>query len=321
MQIPGVLHNPRVITGGTAATDAAIDLIGRANRTLTGEVFVLDDASVVGAINRQLDEHAVVNLLADTEHFARKGGKRMALDQLSTAGAKYVPHGDDATKIHSKSLVANGDDAIVTTAAFTDDTHFKDDISVLFKGDAARAVEVLTQAAFTQDRATIKQAAKVAAQHGIYVNDPHFGVRLLRKAVNGLIDDATQRIVLQTKQFSDLASAERLVAALADPNIDVRVIATTVSKKVQRVLDEAGINVERRPVHANVLISDDRAYVGSAYLQKRPMARSKAKRQSREMGVVLDGKRAMAALERTIGRGYVEPVKSTKAPKVRTSAG
>lgn len=295
----GVLRDARILVGTTGQSlDELARVIDGARTRMAGELFMLNDVPVTTAMARSVRRHVSTHLLIDDEYsllnayasFGHSNPVRMSI------------HGPAPDKLHSKALVADGSEAWISTAAPSKRLRGDGalDVSATFEGPAASALERLTNATMAGDSAAVRDAALAASQHGIVVNDPLHGVRLLTERVTAMIDSATDSIYVGTKVLDDRTILERLAAARVR---GVRVLVETSHMSEGKWIDRArvlGLDAYRLPhslgrMHANTVVVDGReAYVGTAMLTKRGLARATAKRPSRELGFVTDQPAAIA---------------------------
>lgn len=257
-------------------------LMRGAQSSLTVEAFRLADRRIVGAIGDRAADQVDVRILADPEEWAMG---RLSRDVLEPKGATFTRFGDEPDKLHSKAAVADHERAVITTSAWVD--AMRDgwvDLSVFFGGDAARALESLTKATMTADKGAIQRAAVTAAAHGVLLNDVANDVYILRDQLVRMIDGASESVTIVTKRY-------------ADPAIDA-----AVTRARGRGLP---VHVEQRskPWHANMVIADGQAYVGTGHMSKRSMSGGGSSgRRSREIGVLVDDPATIARL-----RGIARP--------------
>lgn len=285
------LSRARFVVGTSGQVmDELARVAGTARSTINAELFGLSDEVALGAINAAAARGVRVALHADDEALAL-GRYASAAENPAIA---LTSHGAMPIKLHTKALVADSTTGYVGTAAPVWELRKYEglDVAAVFDGPAVQALERLTVATAAGKSKAVRSAAEEAARHGIFVNDPIHGVKLLRERVGALIDSATDSLYVGTKVLEDSKMIDRLARA-QQRGVRVLIEANpmTEAKWVERAR-AAGLNTRHLPkvpwrIHANTVIADGReAYVGSATISKRGMARSYAGRPAREMGFV-----------------------------------
>lgn len=287
----GALEGAVLHTGSKASLAALAGVAKGARERLAGELFSLSDRKVARAIRRAGERGVRTTLLADPEWLVEG---RFARKVLSAPNTSVIPYGEMPNKVHVKALVADGHHAVVTTAAPITETRRDRSLELAFefKGEAAAALDELTKAAFTGNAERIRAAAQAAARHGLVLNDAPHGVRLLTSQVEDMIVSARKELVIASKLVTD----RRILALLADARargVTVRLETREVSPRVRRFATDAGLPLhqskgQHHRLHANVILKDGtEAYVGTLFLDNRPLGRASAGRKSRELGVVV----------------------------------
>lgn len=282
------IRDPQLIVGAGAGMRATEGLLRGATESMTLEAFRMSDTRIVEAVSDRLAAKVDVHVLADPEEWARDGISRA---RLEPEGAHFERFGNVPDKLHSKSAVVDHDRAVITTSAWVD--AMRDgwvDLSVFFRGDAARALEHLTKVSGTGDKAAIRSAAVEAARHGVLLNDIANGVDVLHTQLLTMINGAERDLTVVTKRYEDPGMMAAIEAA-RDRGVKVTVEARS------------------KPWHANVVIADDQAYVGTAHITKRSMVGGGSNgRRSREIGVLIDDAATLVQLREAVAPGAALPV-------------
>ncbi|MCW2926679.1 MAG: PLD-like domain [Thermoleophilia bacterium] len=246
------------------ALDDVASFVGSARHELSGELFRLNEYGVQRAINESAARGVKQRWLVDPEAVDAVRGV-LPHGDVTSAGYAAMPF-----KNHSKTYIADGDRALMTTGAFVGKTRDRVELVATFQGDAARAANELIQAGMEGSPARLRSAANRAAHFGIVVNEPRAGVQHLTGAVHDMIKSAKHDIVISTKIFNDPTVRAAVKAAEAR---GVRVRFT---------------DIRANDMHANVLIADDMTYMGTAHFSPRGMGDMRmAYRKSRESGLVV----------------------------------
>jgi phosphatidylserine/phosphatidylglycerophosphate/cardiolipin synthase-like enzyme len=285
---PGV-PNARLVIGGRRSLDAMLRVADQATEQLDVDVFA--------GKSPWFDEIVGRNQASDALYLADPEVKRSISRRIKRTGARYVGVGAEPAKNHAKSVVADARTSIVSTAAFAPMTPYRYEVSVGFTGDAAEAMSEVTRSRASHDAARIVAAADNARQYGILVNDPQFGVWHLTDEVNDLVRNARHRLIVASKRVEEPGIMADIAAAKRD--------GVPVGQYRRSAL--AFVEARRDQLHANIVIADDRAYIGSGHLTKRVLTGGGSNgRVSRELGVVIDDPALVDRLAQSLSsKGYV----------------
>ncbi|MCW2961628.1 MAG: PLD-like domain [Thermoleophilia bacterium] len=292
----GVLRDARITVGSSEALDAMARVVDGATTSVSAELFQLRDAPVVAAF-RSAADRMPVRLLVDSEVF-EDGGYKLP----KTGLLELSEHGADPHKLHTKAIVADGSVGYVGTAAPVGGLRGpgKLDYAAELGPTEARVLERAIEAVANGDTTQVRATAEAAARVGLYYNDPKHGVTLLRDRIESLITGAEHSIVASSKILGDTRSVELLAAAKAR-GVDVLLITTPKStkqsvKQARKAGIETVVHEEKAGyAHGNFLLADaNQAYMGTAMLSRRGMARPEAARAARELGWVTEDRGAIS---------------------------
>ncbi|MCW2925858.1 MAG: hypothetical protein JWM98_3262 [Thermoleophilia bacterium] len=293
----GYARGLRVVVGGRESLDALRSIARDASGELLVDAFELTDPELAREVGAATGRGHVGVLLdpefADLQH----------RPELEAAGARLVEYGAWPAKNHGKAI-SSGDRAAISTAAFIPESAGRFDLTALLGADASRALASLQRASLSGDADAIRAAALLARAHGIGINDPLAGVATLTPMVEELLGSARGQLLVATKRLHDVDSV-RLIAGSAAAGADVTVASRSVRGSDGRALREAGatvheLGIEGGSLHANVIVSDGRAWLGTPYLHHRPLGRGASIRSTREIGVVTDQPAAVARIEQAV---------------------
>ncbi|MCW2926678.1 MAG: hypothetical protein JWM86_646 [Thermoleophilia bacterium] len=284
------LTGARLVVGGTPNLQAMADIADTATTQLDMDLFA---GSHPQTLERLAADRPGVNslFLADPEVSQAIRGT------AGKHGASIVNVGAFPAKNHAKSVVADGERGIVTTAALAPKTPERWEVGATFEGRSAGALSRLTRATASGDTAAIQVAAGEAQAAGILVNDPQHGVWHLSEELRGMVQRADRRIIVATKRLEEPGMLQLLTDAKGR-GVDVQI----TPKKAGGM-----------PLHANVLVADDVAYLGSGHLTKRVLTGNGSNgRVSRELGLVLDQPKLVEELVGALdAQGYLKKATST----------
>lgn len=295
------LDGARLVIGGTAGLESMVQVADTATRTLDVDLFAGSHKATLDGLSRGRDG-------IDTLFLADPEVSTEIRSTLDSRGVTVVDNGVMPVKNHAKSVVADGERAVVTTAALAKKTPLRFEVGAAFDGPAARAMSELTRATATADTPAIQAAAARAQQFGIVVNDPQHGVWHLTEEVRGMVDGARERLVIATKRLEE-PGIMRSIEEAKRRGVDV-----TVARKV---------GAGDMPLHANIVIADDAAYVGSGHLTKRVLTGGGSNgRISRELGVMIEQPALVAELTESLrSQGFIGPKPGSPVAAVERVAG
>lgn len=311
----GVLHGAEIQqlqTMGEAGINMLDAGIRSAQRSVDVELFGLCHAGVIDALAGASQRGVSVRVLADPELVANQ-----ARDVLIPAGVRFTSYGESAAdalagrpwdiarnprKVHAKFVTwDDGAHGWMSTASLFR-LHDSIDISALVGPQTARHMAELTRAGLTDSRQAINTAAAQAARDGIVINDPVHGVHHLTDAYEALINGAEHELVIAFKRVTDPRLAA-LIDDAAKRGVKVHLLTheTKMSRRALRELKHVDITSDPAGMlHANVIIADGTvAAFGSAHATERALGH-KAKRLSREAGVIVDENVHVSRLRDTV---------------------
>ncbi|MBC7461802.1 MAG: hypothetical protein H7287_10615 [Thermoleophilia bacterium] len=286
----------QIVVGGRGALDAVRSIAAHPGERLLLDGFRLSDMPLVDTL-RTAARHAQVRVLAD--HGSHAAQSR---DLLEPAGVEFTSYGAAPLVNHGKGIV--GERGAISTAAFMGQSADRFDLTALLDAGDSAMLRAVLEASLAGDSARVRSLAPAAALHGIVFNDPRAGVTTLTSATDGLLGSARERLHIATKEVSDAMSLDLLVGRGYD-DVDTVVATRTLAKASRRDLKHAGVKLHRLDIangslHGNMIVSDDRAYVGSAYLREFPLNRAGSTVRRREVGFVTRDPTTVDAVTRAI---------------------
>lgn len=303
-----VLQDARFAVRTVEGLEEFSRVVGNARSHISAEMFVAGDPIISHLITRASFRDMPGVIVRDGEYLALAPGE---LVPGMPGAMQVVDYGAHPLKLHSKAAVADGNRAIITTAAAAP-KHREMwgnslDFTALFQGPAAAALDDATRAAASLDPVAIRTTTEQLAPHGIFVNDPIAGVRLLRERQLDAIRTASERLVVANKLTYD-KGAIKLLAEAQKRGVALDIIVPSVERNgagIER-MREAGIArphiVPGHTIHGNLLIADDQLIAGTATMTPRGLARRSAERSAREMGFALADPAAIDDALRAISR-------------------
>ncbi|MCW2961174.1 MAG: hypothetical protein JWM90_1561 [Thermoleophilia bacterium] len=291
----GSLDGARIVNGGSNAMTEITNMVAGAESTLSAEVFIMKEQAVQGSFQSTLQKDGfTAELLLDPEN---------STTGLKGAGLTANTYGASPHKNHAKSLVTDYTNGLVTTAAINDRTHGRKDLTAVFQGDAARALDELTRAGVADDTPRMAAAALDAASHGIVVNDPRSGSRYLTKAVYDMVDNSRETLHIATKRYES-------------PELEAKVAAAKA--RGVKVYTGAAASLHGNVMVADMATSEPSAYFGTAHFSKRSLTGGGSSgRISRELGIFTRDPQAVSQIDQAMSEMSMRWTESrTATPRV-----
>ncbi|MCW2922672.1 MAG: hypothetical protein JWM98_76 [Thermoleophilia bacterium] len=303
---PPAVSGAAVHLGGKALLGAVSDLAGSARTDVMADAFRVDHQPGIDSLGAAAARGAQVSVLADSREW------RDANPQVA-GGVHVQGYGEAPTKQHGKAITVDGGArGMVGTDLLGADALGKLEVGVELGGPAAQALRSLQVAARAGKHGDgMRQAAAAAAQLGVVTNDPAAGWWGVTDAIEHAVDSAQSRLRIVSAGMDDHGIADRIAqAARRGVDVDIVSYAADVKGKVARTLTDAGVHLhsadkdslkaQGRGLHGLQLVADDHAVVSGAYLLE-DMLHGSSGRQSRELGVVLDGAAAKTVADAVDG--------------------
>lgn len=277
-----------LMRNGRESIDGLTSMIAGARGSVTGTLFRFSSTPVIESLD---DAARARGIDVDLLHGARATDEGIARPRLGPAGVDFHPYFGGASFIHAKAFSADAERLWIGSAALTPTTPIRNDISVMMGRGPAAAFERLAAAAARGDVAESRVAARAARDEGVVVNDPQAGVTHLTEAVDGLVASEPEQLLALSKSLRDPTLAAAL-AQRAREGLPVRVVARDLDPALEAQMHDAGVQVSRvfdpaHKFHTNAIVGSSGAYVGSAHLTPRALARGGTDEVSLEMGAFL----------------------------------
>ena len=271
----GFLKQPDMYIGSRAGMGAITHVARAAMTRLSGDIFRLTDWRMrhvfAGAFGRNVEGSMLMTAhprsLSQLEPMMANGPAKLG------AYGGLAPDEHPAVFIHSKSLVANRELATVNTVAImgaSRDPIF--DVTALFQGRGARALDDLITAAVDNDLPRMRKTAVAAAKLGILANDPLIDVAFLSQGMRQAIDIENQSLLVISKTLRDPDALARILAA-RQRGAHVSVRTWSLPPDVEQQLRDAGVELltTDRWIHGNLIVARGarQAVWGSAHLTPR----------------------------------------------------
>jgi phosphatidylserine/phosphatidylglycerophosphate/cardiolipin synthase-like enzyme len=284
---------PSLVIGGRDVLAASREVADSARQVLRVDTFRTSSEpnvdAVVAAARRGVDVHALV----DTDTAADSPAFRDSLAGIATV----TEYGAEPFKQHGKAISRDGADALVATDVSDAKSLHRLEMGVRFGGPAAAAFDAVQQLTPGSSRSEANAAFEDARRAGIVVNDPHHEHRGVSATLDQLVDDASSDLLVVSKLFDSGGLAKQLAHA-AERGVATTVVTHEIDSGDADRLRDAGVDVRvvdyasaaarDAALHGTVIAADDAALLTTMPLAKKAIKGSDG-RQSRELGVVLDG--------------------------------
>jgi phosphatidylserine/phosphatidylglycerophosphate/cardiolipin synthase-like enzyme len=299
--LPATAH-PTPVVGGAAVLAASSAIADAATQTLHVDTFRPTRPANLASFSNAAGRGVDVQFLLDTENLDAPKvaeGSRAAL-----AGVGHVREfGTAPFKQHGKAISRDGIEAMVASDVSDAQSEQRLEFGVRFAGPAAAALATVQAVAPDADAATANAAYDAARATGIVTNDPHHARHDVTHAVNALIKHADHQLVVVTKLFDSSDTVDRLLDA-AQHGARTSLYTHELPKRQAKQLDKAGVDVhvvdhDVVGLHGTLVASDGTVLLSSVPLLDRALVGNKH-RQSRELGVAIDGAPAAALVDEVL---------------------
>ena len=286
----GAITDATLRFGTPALRSAFADLARRATTSMHVDLFRVGDDAAAATFGSLAKRNLPFTVLADTDATTGKAA-RLLREQV---GDGWQELGTDPLKQHGKSASINGGtEAMVASDIADPDAAHRIELALEFGGAPARALGRIHAAAGEEELA---RALEAGAKLGIVANDPRVGAFYATEAIQQLIAAPGARLRVMTKAFDDEDMARQIAAAVRQASDGVELLTHEIPKAQRKLLERAGVTVRiidadeaakaGVELHGTLIVTEDRAFIGSAYLESRVLHGSGG-RQSREVGAVV----------------------------------
>lgn len=252
-------------------------LMDNAEHDLSGELFFLDDAKYEDMFARTAERGVPMKMLLDPEYGEESHEVLGGLPNTTLVDYQSMPY-----KNHAKML--HGDDrSLFFTGAYTPHDPVRLEAVADLSGTTAAAARELTEAAMSGDPARMARSVSAASKLGIAINEPSVKQLELTRRLVQLIDDTQHELTISTKKF------------------DAKVVRDAVARAERRGVTVKFSDLRAEDMHANLVIGDNQAYLGTAHLSARGLGdMTRAYRKAREVGVFSNDAATAARLRRQL---------------------
>ncbi|MCW2974317.1 MAG: hypothetical protein JWN72_2590 [Thermoleophilia bacterium] len=295
-------HVRGMVTGGREALAALTERVGAGDSNMLFEVFQLNDHELLSAMHAATGAGRRLDVLADARVVA--GGAQQQIDAAirasggagRTYGETHLTHAGEEYFQHGKTYhfaTAAGPEAWMTNLAPIPDTANRTEISLVLRGDAAAAAQLVTRDAVAGGLRRGAASIDAAAGVGVLVNDPLRDRRVLSEGIFELLRDqpSARDLLVITKGLEDAASTSAIIDAHRvgrDVRVFVRDIAAADAARLADAQVPTWVVSGGLKPRVNGIFAGERGVVGTAFLW-RNMVGAAAEATSRDVGVLLDG--------------------------------
>lgn len=295
-------RNVTLFTEPDAGVAPVLDAIRGARKSVDVEVYIFTEKAVLESLKAAKDRGVKVRVLMEKEPF-NPGNPSQPLP-VNYAAAKYLKEngvtygwtGDAFNFTHQKSLVVDGQTAVIMTSNLTKGAFTKNrEYGILDRDPADAAV---TQQIFDADWA--HKPISVSSRNLVVSPDNS------RPQLEKLISSARKSIHVQDEVMADPA-VFKLLGDRAKAGVDVRVqlgrLSGSADEDAKAALLAAGVRhvrvVDSPTLHCKMILADQKsAYVGSINLTTNSLEKN------RELGVIVDDPRTVADISATAEKDW-----------------
>jgi hypothetical protein len=286
--------------------------IRKSTKDVVAEVFRVTEPNTVAAIGEARQNGRAVRANADPENIDY--GPQPALRALGVelkpwGGAGLNKKGNydakvNPRKVHAKAVHYGDEDGEDESWASTsplipraEDTF---DVSAIITGKASRAGRAITERLIEGDMPGFMVAAAKGRKHGVLVNNAAAGVTYLTDGMEDLIKNAKEELIVGVKLIESPSFA-RLLAKAAKRGVKVTLITprSRMSSSAKAIIKKSDVIVAEpnSVMHGNIVMADRSvAIFGSAHPTSRGLGLGSSRRESHEMGFVVDDPKAIGKM-------------------------
>lgn len=301
--LPTLPHDahPRAVVGGAQVLAASREIADAATASLYVDTFRPTREQNLAAFAAAAARGAEVHLQLDSESLDAPRTPNGSRDALSAVGT-IIEYGANPYKQHGKAISRDATEAMVASDVSDVKSEPRMEFGVRFSGAAVEALQAVQALAPHDSRATATAVIDAAAAQGIVVNDPRHGERRVSDALASLVAESSDELYVATKAF-DSGSLAKDLARAAARGVPTTVVTEDMPDRQRRRLREAGVVVHvvdgdealehHTALHGTIVATGGTTLLTSMPLIKRAIVGSDG-RQSRELGVVVDGAASVA---------------------------
>ncbi len=295
-------RNVTLFTQPDAGVQPVLDAIRGARKSVDVEVYIFTEKTLLESLKTAKDRGVKVRVLMEKEPFNPGNPSQplpvnyAAAKYLREAGVTYGWTGDAFNFTHQKSIVVDGQTAVIMTSNLTKGAFTKNREYGILDRDPADAA--ITQQIFDADW----EHKPIAVSSRNLVVSPDNS----RTQLATLISSARKSVHVQDEVMADPAIF-KLLGDRAKAGVDVRVqlgrLSGSADEDAKRDLLAAGVKqirvVDSPTLHAKMVLVDKKsAYVGSINLTTNSLDKN------RELGVIVDDPRTIADIGATAEKDW-----------------
>ncbi len=302
--VPGIVEGVYILPEDGA--DTLIEELDAARTSISIEVYLLTDDSVVSALFRARDRGVIVRVLLEKDPFGGSNRQPEFLETLSEGGIQVRWNNAADRFSHVKLIIVDQHVAMILNMNLT--------YSALTKNRELGVV--------TTDPALVEHATRIFEHDWQGKTGPIPGPLILspdtsRETMLGLVDSATETLDVYAEVITDKEFIASVKSAI-DRGVRVRIVMTQaygedlLTEPVgELVRHGAALHTLANPyIHAKLLLVDgERAMIGSQNFTSTSMD------QNREVGVVISSSSNIQRLQRVFDKDFAMAIPACTAPK------
>jgi hypothetical protein len=302
--LPASSH-PRPVISGRAVGHAVRDIIDHAKESVDMSAFRISLEPTLDALDDAHARGVHIDLLADSQNLDDATTPQTTRDALRGAVDVLREYGDEPYKQHAKSVGRDRAEALIASDVSDEKSPGRMEFGVRFDGPAAAIYDDVHHITAATPKAEAKRVFDAARAVGILVNDPQHDVWDVSTGATSLIDHANHSLLIVTKALESKDMIHKITDA-AERGVRTTVITNNIKPPLRDSLLASGVELksiawhtiaEPLNIHGTVIATNGVAMVTSLPLVSRAIKGSKG-RQSRELGVTVDGTAGRSMMDR-----------------------
>lgn len=264
MTITTIGDGLRIVVGGNRVLDEGIGVIGRAQKSISGELFKLTDPTARDLLRSKwgsgLGGSALITAHPQSiEQLDAVAGPNMSVGSYGDLVPRTAPRQYIHSKTVARDVETDDPEAWIATGSLDPATRSTWEIAGVTDGDTARAVGELASSAVSRDYDRWHSAIDSGRKLGLYVVDPVTQNRGYAEGLEEIARTEPTGLTVITKSFFDERYARELADRRTRDHLPVTVIMKRVDEASERILREADVQlwkpaVDQPVLHGNVTI-------------------------------------------------------------------
>jgi phosphatidylserine/phosphatidylglycerophosphate/cardiolipin synthase-like enzyme len=269
-----------------------LDAINNANHSIELVMYGFTDKTLLDALIQKKNQGKTIKVILESSPYKAEGENNKSIAAFNSHDLNWQGHIPPHRLIHQKTLILDGNQAIVMTFNFTHSTFKKERNFALIIDDAQRVKAITSLFA-----ADWNHIPNINSNPDLIISPDNS-----RAQLTSLINHAKNSIRIYAQNINDY----KIIGALANAarrSVKVQIVTSTHMKEKQyNYLTRAGVNIhynKKYIIHAKVFIIDNqKAVIGSINLTRPSLE------DNRELSVVTQDAKVIEQLNNTFTQDW-----------------